>query len=253
MNRIGLTPRRPYASDMPARSSIPMRTHTPLRVSPRIAALALAGVAAALPACRAGGFENENDRLRYRVQELETDLARATAERRELEAKLAERTAELNATQPDAAGELIAAIPRVAGVGIDRLSSLVDRDAEPGFESIDVYIRPFDGRQRFVQAVGTLRVQALRLNPPPAADAANADDADDAPAGGELLAQATLGPRDLRDAYRSTLLSTHYSVELRLNPPIPQDPAAGPVLITVQFRDAITGLTHTATRQLITR
>ncbi len=196
--------------------------------------LVLATLAAVGCGARAGGFRNEADELRARVQDLEDELARTRAERNELEGKVRELTSTLEAAGGATSADVVAALPRCAGLRFDRLCGLGDRDGEPGAETIDVYILPVDGRQRFLQVAGTLRVEATLHRP----DGTS-----------ELLARRELGPRALREAYRSTLLSTHYTVDLPLRPPLAED-EAGTIVLVGQFQDAVTGLTHLATLTL---
>lgn len=210
-----------------------------------VAALLAGGVLALgiLSGCsrKAGGFADENDRLAFELEQTEAALEQVRRERTELRAKLNELAARLEAAEGEGVSAVIEAMPRVSALEFERLTSFVDRDDEPGFEAIDVYVRPLDGRGRFVQAAGTLRVDAF-LQPTEAA--------------GErvLLASRTLGPRELRDAYRSTLLSVHYSIPLTLPEPLAEERADrrgnGAVLLIARFDDAVTGLSHTATREL---
>ena len=198
---------------------------------------------ALLPGCadRVGGFKNERDRLAYELHQTQQALDAVRRERTELRAKLRELATTLDATSGEAAADVVEAMPRAAELEFERLTSLVDRDDRPGYESIDVYLRPLDGRGRFVQAAGTLRVQASLLP-------------SDARGERTLLVERTLGPREIRNAYRSTLLSVHYSIPLVLDEPLPIDrldrPGNGELLVIARFDDAITGLTHTATRKL---
>lgn len=187
----------------------------------------------------AGGGEKEA--LRFELEQTKAALAESRREQTELRAHIRELTAELDASSGERAAEVIEATPRAAELAFERLTSLFDRDESDGFEGIDVYLRPLDGRGRFVQVAGNMRVQAF-LEP--------------AEASGErlLLDERLLGPSELRAAYRSTLLSVHYAVRLELTPPLPLDiadrPGNGTVLILARFDDAITGLSHTAQRTL---
>jgi hypothetical protein len=45
-------------------------------------------------------------------------------------------------------------------------------------------------------------------------------------------------------------LSTHYTVQLDLERPLEKEGHDGTLLLVVQFRDILTGLTHSAQRQL---
>lgn len=197
------------------------------------------GAIVALAGCRSKpkDFENENDTLRRRVLELETQVSALEAARGELNAKLTELTHrhDLAADEGAFTAAVVEALPRCAGIEFARFTSLGDRDGIPGPEVIDIYIRPFDGRQRFVQVAGRLSVSATLIPPPGSAPNA-------AP---RTLATTELGPRELREAYRSGPLGTHYSITLPLEPP--NRPLVGDVVISATLIDAITGVVHEAT------
>jgi hypothetical protein len=182
----------------------------------------------ALGSCGARNFDNENDRLRRLTLEQGGKIKALEADRAELEAKLAEANrAREAALDPD----VLAALPRCAGIGLESLSGVQRaRDGEAGGPRVVAFIDPFDGRQRFVQIVGTLTVDAVIAGP--TGDAA------------PLTVTATLGPADVREAYRTTMTGYYYLVE------IPVDagavPGEGTVTIRARFVDALSGLTHEA-------
>lgn len=184
----------------------------------------------ALPACRAKpkNFDNENDELRRRVAALEADVERLTAERNEARAKLAE-AARAAAEAGGMTEEAREALPRCAGVRLGRLSGPVDDDGSPGFDAVDFYVQPFDGRQRFIPIAGTLAAEATLIPKPDARAGATP----------RTLGRVTLSPSQLREAYRSSPLGTHYSVRLPLDPP--NAPLDGTVVLTVAVTDALTG------------
>lgn len=179
--------------------------------------------------------------LEARVDELEATNRKLAAERNELDAKVTELSRALDAATGTSAGAVVAALPRCAGLEFDRLTSLVDRDGSPGFEGVDAYVRTLDGRRRFVQVAGTLRVQVLAY---PEADAK-----DSAP---RVLGEVTLGPEALREAYRSGLTGTHYAVALPLARPIggSENDRALLIELVAQFDDLVTGVRHAASRGL---
>lgn len=228
-----------------------------LPTDPRPWAFACAGVATlALVGCRAKpkDFENENDVLRRQVIDLESQVASLSAERGELQAKLAEMMRERDASldSGSAAAEVVASLPRCAGIEFSRYTGLADRDGTPGPEAIDLYIRPYDGRQRFVQVAGRLSVTATLVPPGSVAEPMGTDKAGAAGTASSpqprTLAQLELSPNDLREAYRSGPLGTHYSVTLPLDPP--NQPLNGVVVVYATFTDAISGLSHETTRVL---
>ncbi|MFI4855536.1 MAG: hypothetical protein ACIAQF_11235 [Phycisphaerales bacterium JB065] len=210
------------------------------RVIHSVRAIAAFGLCALVVASgcshRAGGFKDDLDEARYERDQLEIELRRVTAERNELRGKLDELTAKLEAVDGVPAAVVIDSMPRCAGIRIDRLSGLYDRDGEPGFEGIDVYLIPIDARDRFVQISGTLSVVATLYPPPGLGDQER------------VLARRTVKPSEIREAYRSTLLSTHYSVSLELDRPL--EATEGTLVLLVQFRDVLTGQTHSAEKIL---
>ena len=209
--------------------------------------------------CHSGpkNFENENDSLRTQVLDLQDQVTGLEAELGESKAKINELQSVLAGTGDAPAREVLEALPRCSGIEIERLSGPIDKDGEPGYpESIEVYIRPFDGRQRFVQVVGTLTVEARYL---PASATQGADDRSleagvrsssggdgGVAGGGVLLGAATLGPSELREAYRSGFTGTHYTV--RLTPPGNVWVLDGAIVISVVLLDRVSGLRHEAWR-----
>ena len=202
----------------------------------------------------AGGFANENDELRFQVQELEDDLNAMTLERNEWRAK-AEASATANESLSNAA--VLEALPRVTKLDIDRLTGFVDRDGQPGYEAVDVYILPKDARDRFVQAVGSVTISLVQLPTPPTTDAPRSTNGPGSEPAPVTLATRTLSPTDLRDAYRNTLLSVHYSIQLTLDPPLIKPDTdrrlqadhqpIPPIQVVATFYDALTNETHTET------
>ncbi len=152
----------------------------------------------------------ENDRVRARLMELE-DENRALAGRvGELDAQVQRLTRNLPIPQ-----EVRDATPHVTDISIASVSHATDTDGDGRPDTLVVYVESTDGRGRFVQLVGALSVHAATL-----------------PADGDAitLGRVTLGPRELRDAYRSTFLGTHYTVKV----PITIAPGATQTECTVQ-------------------
>ena len=161
----------------------------------------------------------ENDRLRARVMELEDENRELTGRSAELNGQVRRLTRDLPIPQ-----EIRDATPHVADLSIATVSHATDTDNDGRPDTLLVYIEPTDGRGRFVQMVGTLSVHAATL-----------------PAGGDAitLGRVTLGPPELRDAYRSTFLGTHYTVEV---PITIADPATQTVCtVSVEFVEGYTG------------
>ncbi|TVQ61040.1 MAG: hypothetical protein EA379_07090 [Phycisphaerales bacterium] len=192
-------------------------------------------VLVAATGCRARpkNFDNENDELRRRVAQLERERDNAAARAGEAEAKLRELL--LTRENVDER-EALEALPRVAGITIGRLSGFAEINERGEALSVDVYIRPFDGRQRFVQVAGRITVEATLLD-----EGVNA--ASDGP---RRLAVATLSPSAVREAYRASPMGTHYTVRLTMPEPINAERAG--VLVRVELMDPIGGGVHRAER-----
>jgi hypothetical protein len=186
-------------------------------------------LSSALGACGVKDFENENDRLRRLTLEQEGLIRALRAESSEYKAKLAEANlAREAALDPD----ILEAIPRCAGIGIDELSGLhLPRPGEDVIPKVVIYVDPFDGRDRFIQIVGTLTVDAIIAG-------ATGDAA-------PLIVSTTLGPADVRDAYRAAVLTGYYYlVELPVE--ASAIPPEGTVTLRARFADALTGEAHDA-------
>ena len=166
----------------------------------------------------------ENDRLRARLLELEDENRELAGRAAELDGQLQRLTRDLPIPQ-----EVRDATPHVAEISIASVSHATDTDGDGRPDTLIVYVEPTDGRGRFVQMVGELSVHAATL-----------------PADGDAitLGRITLGPRELRDAYRSTFLGTHYTVDV---PITIADPAMQTqCTIKVEFVDGRNGRTGTA-------
>ncbi len=146
---------------------------------------------------RSGSYKKvseENDRLRARLMELEDENRELAGRAAELDGQLQRLTRDLPIPQ-----EVRDATPHVTDISIASVSHATDTDDDGRPDTLTVYVEPTDGRGRFVQMVGELSVHAATL-----------------PADGDAitLGRVTLGPRELRDAYRSTFLGTHYTVDV---------------------------------------
>ncbi len=203
--------------------------------------LLLAGSCLVLGSCKAGGDESEVDELRRQRETLLDENDALHARLNEAEAKLAELSRTLEAAGGDNRDEIVAALPRCAGITIGRVSEPVDTDDQPGADAVRVYVSPFDGRQRFVQIAGWLTLEADLI---PTLDPSSPRRAAEGP---RRLGRLTLGPSELREAYRSSALGTHYTATLPITDR-PNAPIDGTLVLSASFRDAITGQTFTTTR-----
>lgn len=192
-----------------------------------------------LAGCRTGG-ESTGDLLRKQNLELQAQVAQLQKDASELRAKIAE----LSGASGAKSVQVTEATPRVASIEIDFLSGPTQDSSAPPRSDRDrivaIYIKPLDGRGRFVQATGTLTVEVSRLvslNP-------SVQGVGDAPA--RLLASQSLDPLQLRDAYRAGFTGTYYVVELPVPASDLQPP--GQILLRAHFSDGITGASFDASR-----
>ena len=203
--------------------------------------LAMAAVPLALAACgsiRLGGersVSEENDRLRTQVHEQQERIKALEGEREELKHKLAEASRARGTTLPEGVAD---AMPTVTTVKISMLSGLEPIAAAQPATGVSVTFQPMDGRGRFTQAVGSAAIEVFEI----ASKVTGAEP--------RRIAQATLSPAELRDAYRSNVTGTYYSATLPLEAPVERSQVTPALLIRLEFTDALTGEVHKAERLL---
>ncbi len=193
----------------------------------------LPGLLAALLATgcsSADRIARENDRLRELVAGLERDVARLEDQNRQLAARLEGVLAAPEEISP----EVAAATPHLSQISIGKLSHASDENGDGRPDTLLIYVSPQDERGRFVQIVGDLSVHAAML--PADADAIT-------------IGRVTLGPTEVREAYRSTLLGTHYTVTLPID--LAQDvKLPDDCSVQVVFHDGRSGLEHRAEKPI---
>lgn len=200
-------------------------THLRRLAVPLIAVALLAG-------CKSGEIATENDALRRQVLELQKENEQLKRREQELMQELREEAARPDSLPP----EVRESTPHVADVSIGRLSHARDRDDDGVPDVILLYVNPADGYGRFEQMVGTLSAHAIMT--PPNADAIT-------------VGRVTLDPRMLREAYRSGVTGTHYTIELPVE--VTDQQANEAVLVRVRYEDGRTGAVHTAEREIALR
>lgn len=188
-----------------------------------------------LSGCRVGAgrdLEKVNDELRREILDLKKQVETLTAERDDLRAKLAEEAqARLGALKP----EVLEALPVCAGLEIEKLSGLEPADPAAPATTLVAYLRPVDARDRVIQIVGTVDLEATWL--PGSAGQGEAP---------RTIARARLEPAQLREAYRSGLMGSGYTLELPLDGPIAD--RKGTLVIRAELADALTGKVWKAER-----
>jgi hypothetical protein len=192
------------------------------------------GFALVLGGCLSRGprdFENENDHLRRQVVELKDSVRSLEAERDELAVKLSEAERVRAEAMP---ADVLEALPRCAGIEIDRYSGLDHADESGQPDRLRIYVRPLDGRRRGIQIVGTITVEATLLS----------DRLGDEAAAPRRLGTVTLGPAQVREAYRYDFIGLYYSVAVPLDEPA--ESLSGTLVVRAELLDAITGAVHRA-------
>jgi len=196
-------------------------------------ALTIAGVtcACAMFGCSSGkGFANENDRLRAQIVDLENEVRALTSRAGELEAQLAQASRAPTSVPQ----EIIANTPQVASISLGRLSAGHDADGDGRIDSIIAYLEPADGMGRFLQVVGSVSLHAAVI--PEKGEAAT-------------IGQATIGPRQLREAYRSSFTGQHYALSMPID--LSRAPAGTErCTLRVVFTDGYTGREYTTQREI---
>lgn len=168
---------------------------------PAEVALVAIALAVGVGGCRAKALgPSANDPLRDENRSLREANAELTARMQELEARLAAVEAEQSAGGIDP--EVVAQTPAVRRLELKSGSVVEAIAGEPGRGVARVWLEPVDGRGRFVQVTGWLEVAITAL-----------------PASGPAIpiGSARLGPAEVRDAYRSGFMGTHYTVEVPID------------------------------------
>lgn len=162
----------------------------------------------------ADDIRRENATLKERVSQLEARTS-------ELEAKLSMKAANAEAA------EIAKATPVVAGIDVDRFSGFSPANLAGGPRRLTVYVKPFDGRRRFVQAVGTLLVEARAKE-------------------GSVVATRSLSIAEVREAYRSQVTGTYYAVEAE----VPENRVGDVASVRAVLQDLLTGARHEASCEI---
>lgn len=183
-------------------------------------AMLVAALTGTLGGCRIAA-PSEADTTRAENAALKERVALLEARTSELEAKLSAKAANAEAA------EVAKATPVIAGIEIDRFTGLGLADPAGKSRRVTVYVKPFDGRRRFIQAVGTLLVEARATD-------------------GTVLASRSLSIAELREAYRSQISGTYYDAEIE----VPDDRAGEVASVRAVLHDLLTGARHEASRSL---
>lgn len=187
--------------------------------------------------CSLGGSSTvsaENDRLRREVLGLHDQVSKLQGETEELKRKLA-AASNAQSLPPDA----IAALPVVTHVEVGSYSNLIPPGGAASAVRVEFY--PRDGRDRFVQCVGQVNIEALLLP----ADVGKGEP--------RRIGRLTLDPGALREAYRSGILGTYYEGIVPLESGLSEGSREGSVLVRLEFIDATNNQVYKAERTITAR
>jgi len=181
-----------------------------------------------LIACLAGcansqDIANANDRLREKVVDLEKQIKQRDGQIAHLQARVKEAE-----TTAAASEELRENTPHVAAITIGILSHLRDIDGDDKADELVAYIEATDGWGRSIQLVGQLSVHAVVI-----------------PAGYDAitLGRVSLGPAEVRRAYRSSITETHYTINVALV--VPEGVNIDEITIKAEYVDGYSGIHYT--------
>ena len=162
------------------------------------------------PACsvRVGGdgqsVQQHNDELRRDNQQLRQQIDQTQDRVARLQQEL--QTYRLRAQQ-DPGGQKPempdAVIPVLTGLDFARYTGPVDTDRDGRLDTLRLYLRPTDQKNRFRVVAGQVNVQLTRLAPeePP-----------------QVLLERTFSPSQLDQAYRTGFTGDYYHLDLTLDP-----------------------------------
>jgi len=177
----------------------------------------------------------DNDGLRREVQGLREQVSALEAQRNELQQQLAAATkpvAEAGSVDAQVAEATPQLVSLTLEVGSHYLSK-VTGSGSPTCEAI-VYLKPTDGRGRFLQIVGSARASAFQLH-----------------ADGRVVSLGTAqwNPIEVRDAWRDGIFGAHYTLRLPLAAE-GWNCGGGPVTVRVEFISQPDGRTLSAQREM---
>jgi len=177
----------------------------------------------------------DNDGLRREVQALREQVSALEAQRAELQQQLAAATTPI-AEVGTLDAQVAEATPRLVSLVVEGASHFRAGGSASGTSTCEavIYIKPTDGRGRFMQIVGRARASAFQLH----ADGRVAS-----------LGAAEWGPIEVRDAWRDGIFGAHYTLRL----PLAAEGwtcAAGTVTVRVEFASQPDGRTYASQREI---
>lgn len=194
-------------------------------IGPRFRAAALLAASCLLAGCHIGpkNFQNENDKLRSENQKLRQRAA-------DLDTQLELRLAQIDRLEQVGPGRSAvpgAEVPRFVAAKYDTYTGFV-AVSEADKALLRLYVLTLDQKGRFIPVGGSAVVKVIGIP------------ADKPPV---QLAEKVFDPASFDDAYRDGLTGTHYTLELAM-PPLPAEYKE--VTVRVMITDGATGITTAA-------
>ncbi len=195
--------------------------------------LAIVLTAITLGGCQANAkVSPENARLRLEAVELRNKINDLERRNRELEVQLKQASASTGVSD-----EVLANTPQLTEIVISSLSFANDKAKTGRPNGITIYLDPQDGLGRFMQLAGSVAATVVLL-----------------PGGAEpiTIGRLEMSPSQVRDAYRSGITGTHYTIEIPIQLPEPGTPGAEEkqALVTLAVTDGHTGQRFSAQRTI---
>jgi hypothetical protein len=178
-----------------------------------------------LPACRSN-YLNENDRLRARVLELESQVARLHERTEAAEKRLEVEVRKQSAGQPELPQGV--APPHTSRIEIIKPSRGADTDRDGKEDAVRIYLATYDQHNRLLPTLATAKVTVAAAR-----------------AGMEAVTVATreFDAKEFDAAYRSGS-GMHYTLVVPITGQIPQ--GVDKLAVTVELTDLLTGAVHEA-------
>ena len=196
---------------MPPRAALtPTHPSAPRFVAPALGLLLTFTLTLALTACtvRVGGDgktpQQHNDELRRDNQQLRKQVdetqQRIAGLQQELQTYRLQAQQDPDHPKPDMPD---AVVPVLTGLEFARYTGPVDTDRDGLDDTLRLYLRPTDQKNRFRVVAGQVNVQLTRLAPeqPP-----------------QVLLERTFSPTQLDEAYRTGFTGDYYHLDLPLDP-----------------------------------
>ncbi len=192
---------------------------------------ALHAAMALLAACACGGCGGEDPTIAVRRELVETrdQLVKSQAQTQQLQKENQQLAEQVQTLQGLGAGKRLDELFLVKKVQVGEYSTGVNAAGKGPDNAVKVYVTTIDQFNSAIKAAGTLKVQLYDLA---------------APAGGNLLGEMTLGPKELGNRWINGFMSEQYIIECPFKAP----PQHDQITVRAVFTDYLTGLSFTDQR-----